>query len=263
VLHGIYGRGRNWTPIARRLAEALDDWRAVLVDLRGHGASPLPPAPHSVTECAKDLARLATHLETPIDAVLGHSFGGKVALQFAAVSPPGLKQVWVIDSTPAPKVPDGTAWQMLEVVRRHAGPFASRQQGVNALTGEGIAESVAAWMATNLGRDGTHYTWRLDVDAMEALLLDFFRTDLWHIIDLPPPGMTIHVVKALDSTLLGDEATARIEDAGRRHGRVQLHRVPGGHWLNTDNPEAIVTLLARELPRRLARAARRAAGGYR
>src|SRR4051812_24710793 len=39
VLHGIYGAGRNWGSIARRLVEARPEWGAVLVDLRMHGQS--------------------------------------------------------------------------------------------------------------------------------------------------------------------------------------------------------------------------------
>src|SRR6201999_468457 len=39
VLHGIFGSGRNWGSIARRLVEARPEWGAVLVDLRLHGQS--------------------------------------------------------------------------------------------------------------------------------------------------------------------------------------------------------------------------------
>jgi hypothetical protein len=84
---------------------------------------------------------------------------------------------------------------------------------------------------------------------MEALLRDFYRLDLWQVIETPPPGLTVHVVKATRSTLLSDRACARIVDASQRHGRVHLHHVDGGHWLNTDNPDAILALLSRGLPR--------------
>ena len=39
-----------------------------------------------------------------------------------------------------------------------------------------------------------------------------------------------------------------MEAAGRASGRVFLHRVPGGHWINTDNPDAVVQLLTDTLP---------------
>lgn len=60
-------------------------WRIVLVDLRNHGKSAeigLPP-PHNLENAAKDLANLvkAEGWDWP-DVVMGHSIGGKVALQF-------------------------------------------------------------------------------------------------------------------------------------------------------------------------------------
>src|SRR5438128_2263010 len=39
-LHGILGRGINLRMIAKRFVEALPEWAAWLVDLRGHGRSP-------------------------------------------------------------------------------------------------------------------------------------------------------------------------------------------------------------------------------
>jgi pimeloyl-ACP methyl ester carboxylesterase len=253
MLHGIYGRGRNWSAIARRLTAVRDDWRAVLVDLRGHGESPVPPGPHTINHAARDVARVALARRHPVSAILGHSFGGKVALAYAAVSPPDLQQLWLIDSTPAPKTPDGTAWTMLGLVRTHRGPFPSRREAANALEEGGIAPDVAAWMATNVGwREGA-YHWRIDVEVMEALLHDFFRQDFWHVIESPPEGVTIHIVKATQSSLLGPEACRRIEAAHSDHGQVHLHRVHGGHWIHTDHPEAVTELLARELPLRTSR----------
>lgn len=248
MLHGIYGRGRNWAALARRLAALRDDWRMVLVDLRGHGESPAFSEPHTVNHAARDVARLAQALGRHVDVVLGHSFGGKVALAYASVAPPGLEQVWLIDSTPAPKIPDGSAWRMLGLARAAPGPFATRRDAAHALELGGIAPAVAAWMASNVAwRDGT-YHWRLDFDLMESLLHDFFRLDYWHVLESPPPGLTVHVVRASESSLLGEEACRRIERAGRDNGQVHLHHVRGGHWIHTDNPEAVTALLAKELP---------------
>jgi len=63
------------------------EWRMVLVDLRNHGRSAgikgFGP-PHSISTAAKDLADLVKARGWPWpDVVLGHSMGGKVALDFA------------------------------------------------------------------------------------------------------------------------------------------------------------------------------------
>ena len=73
LLHGIYGAGRNWGSVARRLVRARPGWSVALVDMRSHGRSPRL-SPHNVDACAGDLRRLEDHLDRPADAVLGHSY---------------------------------------------------------------------------------------------------------------------------------------------------------------------------------------------
>jgi pimeloyl-ACP methyl ester carboxylesterase len=252
LLHGIYGKGRNWAAIARGLIAARPDWAAALVDLRLHGASPAFTPPHTVAACAADVAALldaGPGWPAPAGAVVGHSFGGKVALALLADGPPPhLGQVWVMDSTPAPGEPDGTAWRMLDLVRGLPQHVATRAEAVDGLVAGGIGADVAAWMASNLRRDGDGLAWALDWDAMEALLRDFFVRDLWPVVEAPPPGIDVHIVKATQSSRLSEDACARIEAAGRATGRVHLHRVEGGHWIHADNPEAITALLADALP---------------
>lgn len=249
VLHGIYGRGRNWGAVAGHLTARRPDWACVLLDLRHHGASPRTPPPHTVEAAAADVVASAARRGEAIDAILGHSFGGKVALRVAAARPAALRQVWVIDSTPAAAATGTDAWRLLQVLRALPPRVDSRRAASDAIAAAGFAPALAEWMTTNLARAGDGYVWALDLDAMEAFLEDYARTDLWATIEDPPDGMMIHVVKATGSGVLTPEACGRIETAGRRHGRVQLHRVPGGHWIHTDNPQAIVALLARELPR--------------
>lgn len=248
VLHGIYGAGRNWGSVARRLVRERPDWGAVLVDLRQHGESMGFPGPHTLEAAADDLRALVRHESLTAPAVLGHSFGGKVAMRYAADPVGSLESLWVVDSTPDAGEPTGSAWRMLEVLRRHPGPFPSRGAGVEAVEAEGFPHPVARWMATNLERtDAGRYRWRLDVGDMESLLRDFFRSDTWDVVDSPPEGTTVHVVKARDSSILDEAACERIEAAGRGGEAVRLHRLEGGHWLNADNPGALVALLTREL----------------
>lgn len=251
MLHGIYGRGRNWAAIARLLAVRRPELAVALVDLRLHGDSPAFAPPHTLAACAADVEALIVHPDgwpAPADAVVGHSYGGKVALALLAEAPPAaLSQIWVVDSTPAAGEPDGTAWDMLGIVRGLPPRVASRAEAVAGLVAAGITPDVAAWMATNLRRDGDGLVWGLDWDAMEALLRDFFVRDLWPVVETPPPGVAIHFVKATQSSRLSEDACTRIEAAGRATGRVHLHRVEGGHWVHAENPDAVTALLASAL----------------
>jgi esterase len=248
VLHGIYGSGRNWGTIARRLVEARPEWGVLLVDLRNHGGSQEFSAPHTLEASAADVDALVDHLDFHAAAVLGHSFGGKVALLYASHHADELRQVWVMDSTPAVREPEGSAWRMLEVVRGLPPEFGSRAEAVEGLVRAGYPEGLGQWMAINLEPVDGRYCWRLDLDAVEEMLRDFFRTDLWPVVEAPPPGVELHFVKATRSDTLDSESEARVEVAGRENGRVHLHRLEGGHWINTDNPDGVVALLAEQLP---------------
>lgn len=248
MLHGIYGSGRNWGTIARRLVEARPEWGVLLVDLRNHGGSRGFSGPHTLHAAAADVDRLVSHLDFHAAAVVGHSFGGKVALVYAQHHGDELRQVWLMDSTLTVREPEGSAWAMLELVRGLPQEFASRQEAVAALVGAGLSEGLAQWMAINLEPAEGRYRWRIDFDVMEEMLLDFFRTDLWEVVMHPPAEAEIHIVKASESNSLDDASVARVEMAGTATGRVFLHELEGGHWINTDNPEGVIDLLRSRLP---------------
>ncbi len=251
VLHGIFGAGRNWASVMRRLVRTRPDWGAVLVDLREHGRSLGYPPPHTLAAAATDVEALVRATGLPATGVLGHSFGGKVALLFARehARDAGVRQLWIVDSTPAPvPSPGGAAWAMLGLVRRHPGPFVNRADAVAALEAEGVSNGIAQWMSTNLEAAAAgSLRWRLDLDAMEALLRDFFHADLWDVVEDPPDDVRIRFLKAEASQVLAEPVVERLAEIARRSGRVELHRIAGGHWLNADNPAAVEELLAREL----------------
>lgn len=248
VLHGIFGSGRNWASVIRRFVRAEPDWAARLVDLRQHGDSQGFEPPHTIAAAAADLSHIAEDAFTGPAAILGHSFGGKVALQYAREYGSTLDQVWVIDSTPEARTPDGSAWQMLELLRKLPREYQDRDDLIGQLTGFGLAMPLAQWMATNLEQhDDGRYRWRFDLDALEALLLDFFENDLWDVLEAPPGELQVHMVKARESSVLTHAAVERVETLARQNGRVFLHVIDGGHWVNAENPEALLALMTRYL----------------
>jgi pimeloyl-ACP methyl ester carboxylesterase len=249
VLHGIYGSGRNWGTIARRLVEARPEWGVLLVDLRNHGGSRGFPGPHTLAATAKDVDRLVEHLGIDATAVMGHSFGGKVALVYAAHHGGAgqLRQVWVMDSALSVREPEGSAWRMIEVIRALPSEFASRAEAVEGIARAGYDEALGQWMAINLELVDGVYRWRLDWDVIEEMLRDYFRTDLWETVVRPPGEVEIHIVKATESNSVDDEAVRRVEAAATANPRVHLHQLQGGHWINTDNPQGVLDLLSGSL----------------
>ena len=247
MLHGIYGRGRNWQGIARALVAERPEYACVLVDLPYHGES--GPAMHGDTigGIASDVARWLGEESIRPRALLGHSYGGKVALALSAHLRDAPLQIWVIDSTPEVKAPSGSAWEMLRLIRSLPARFPTREAAVSAIVAGGFTQGVGQWMGTNLSRDGDGFTWRLDFDAMERLLDGFFATDLWPVIEEAPASHEFHFVKASESSAMSENAASRVESIGAP--RAVLHRQSGGHWIHAESPEVITALLADRLPR--------------
>ncbi|MEO5509058.1 MAG: alpha/beta hydrolase [Longimicrobiales bacterium] len=251
VVHGIFGAGRNWASVARRVVRTRPDWGALLIDLREHGGSQDFPGPHTLEAAADDLAALAAATGIQPSAILGHSFGGKVSMMYARrhakAATSKLEQVWIIDSTPAAGTPGGSAHAMLDIVKALPSEFASRDDAIAALQASGVQTDTASWMATNLAESGGVYRWRFRLASLTELLDDFFHHDLWDVVETPPAGVEIHLVKATESSLLSGTSQDRAQ-AAADNVHTFLHEVEGGHWLNADNPDALVELLTTNLP---------------
>jgi 2-succinyl-6-hydroxy-2,4-cyclohexadiene-1-carboxylate synthase len=82
LLHGFTGRNAMWAPFLPMLRRHMS---TIQVDLLGHGRSdsPTDPARHAVERQAADLAAILRRLDAGPVAVLGYSFGARVALALA------------------------------------------------------------------------------------------------------------------------------------------------------------------------------------
>lgn len=248
-LHGILGTGANWRSFARRFVVEAPDVAAVLVDLRLHGRSVGFSPPHDLAACAHDLVALERALAVPVDAVLGHSFGGKVALTYAALRGGDLAQCVVVDSNPGPR-PDGegseTTLEILAALERAPKRVARREELVSALEREGVSASLARWLAMNLAAEPEGgFALRLDLDGVRALLDDYFRVDLWHTLEEPPGRVALHFVLGGLSTVMNEPARARLERARLAHpDRLSITRIDdAGHWVHVDQPEKMTAAL--------------------
>ena len=98
-LHGLFGQGRNWTSVAKGLADRA---RVLLVDLPNHGRSPWTST-FSYRDMADRVADLlGTTGEGEAYAVVGHSMGGKVAMTLTLHQPDLVARLAVVDVSPVP-----------------------------------------------------------------------------------------------------------------------------------------------------------------
>jgi esterase len=249
LTHGIYGAGSNWRSIARKLNERRPEWGVVLVDLRQHGRSEPGEPPHTIAACADDLRALCGELGG-VEAIAGHSFGGKVALALLVDAAPELREMWVLDSSPGPRperAENDVTRRVLAALRALPAQLESRSQFIAALEQRGIPAAIARWLAKNVVREGELLHFALDLDAIEQMIADYDRIDLWPAVERALPHVTLRFVLAGHDSAV-PLADRRKLEALNADGAIDLHVLPGaGHWLHVDDPEGLLALMTRDL----------------
>ena len=260
LIHGILGSRRNLLSFAKRLAQRFPSWQFLLVDLRCHGQTanmPTPPAgANDVTNAAKDVLATLQHLKIYPHSLIGHSFGGKVAMsmvhQFGKQLPRPV-QVWVLDTVP------GDVWceagdhprDTIAYARTIPMPIANRKALVDSLTGAGFTLEGAQWMTTNLtpapGATAGELTWVFDIEGIVAMYQSYEATDLWPMLETQPIGLSVDFVRAERSAFVwADEDVGRI---GAYGGRVH-YLANSSHWVHIDNPDGLLEILAPSFERK-------------
>ncbi|TMQ27928.1 MAG: alpha/beta hydrolase [Deltaproteobacteria bacterium] len=182
LTHGIYGAGSNWRGIARKLNQRRPDWGVALVDLRQHGRSEPGAPPHTLAACADDLRAAAAEIGG-VEAIAGHSFGGKVALAARPRIAP--RQTWVLDASPSRRAadPSSVVMRVLGAMERAPRGWARRDDFIAAIIAEGHDDGLARWLAMSLVPEpsGT-LALRFDFAALRAMLADYHATDLWDVL---------------------------------------------------------------------------------
>ncbi|HEX6515601.1 MAG TPA: 3-oxoadipate enol-lactonase [Nocardioidaceae bacterium] len=103
--HSLGTTSALWDPQVDALAA---EFRVVRFDLRGHGASPVPPGPYTMTELAGDVVALADVLGVERFGYVGLSIGGAVGLTLALEHPRRVGSM-VLCGT-APRFGDPATW---------------------------------------------------------------------------------------------------------------------------------------------------------
>jgi esterase len=96
ILHGLFGSSDNWFSLSKVFAERF---RVFTIDQRNHGQSPHTPE-HNYEVLTKDLEEFVQQhsLQKPI--IIGHSMGGKTAMNFALRNSGNLAKLIVVDIMP-------------------------------------------------------------------------------------------------------------------------------------------------------------------
>jgi len=255
VLHGILGSGGNLRTLARKFLEARPGWQAVLVDLRAHGESLEEDGqPDTLAVATADVAALCRELDAPARAVVGHSFGGKVALGLPALHA-GIAHVVALDSTPGTRVDargSEATVAVVELLEALRGPWPTREDFVREVHERGQTRFLGQWLAMNLeARDGAFH-FRLKLPRIRALLESYFVTDLWPTLEAAAHGRSdtaFHLVIGTRSIVFDHaERVHATQLEGDSHGRVTVDLLDTGHWVHVDDPNGTLRVLLARVP---------------
>ena len=242
IAHGILGSAQNWRGFASRWSKHRPLTRFVLMDLRNHGRSGPADSPNTLDSAARDLWTLGEEVGHP-DVLIGHSFGGKVVLKYLEACPDhSPDQVWLLDSAVGAMDIDPSdvpeVVQVIRQIRQIESPLPSRQALVDQLLKAGFTEGLSRWMTTNLMAVEGGYDWRFHLDGIEPMIMDYFKQDLWHLIELPNFS-DVFVLRAMESDRWTEEIVTRIQDSLAHY--ITLSNA--GHWVHVDNPEGLLRIL--------------------
>jgi esterase len=224
VLHGLFGSGENWVSIGRALADAF---RVYLVDLRNHGRSP-HIANMSYPEMAEDLFEFAEEQKLSRFSLLGHSMGGKTAMQFALQHSERVRRLVVVDIAPRQYAPRHleilTALTSLEL-----NSFQTRTEIEEALAPRIPELAVRRFLLKNLKRDpGGKFRWQMNLAALSK---DYARLnqDLNLAETFEQPALFL---LGGQSDYVGDADWPLIH---RFFPRAEIQSIPeAGHWVHAE-----------------------------
>ena len=163
ILHGLFGSSDNWYSLSKVFA---DYFRVYVVDQRNHGQSPQVDQ-HDYNLLTEDLHDFITahQIEQPI--IIGHSMGGKVAMNFAIKYPNKLSKLIVVDIMPKSyPVHHDAILQGLNAIRLDK--LESRGQADKILSEFVDNAAVRQFLLKNLARDDQQkFEWRINIPVLE------------------------------------------------------------------------------------------------
>jgi len=240
LLHGFLGSGKNLRSLAQRWAERDPSRLFLLPDLTGHGASPPLPPDAGIGTLAADLREtIAAEGLAPPVTLVGHSLGGRVALELAGQDPALVREVVLLDITPGP-IDDrlSASRRALEVLLRAPDEAPDRRSLRQSLIDGGLSPGTADWLVMNVRVEDGRARWTFDRGALDRLQTKISADDLWPVVE--SGQVPVRAIRGGRSGYVRDEDVRRFEGAG-----ASVETLPGaGHDVHVEALDALVSLLA-------------------
>jgi len=233
LLHGLFGSADNWFGVAPKLAEKF---HVFILDLRNHGQSPHHEKMDYPLMAADVEGFFAAH-QLEKASVIGHSMGGKVAMQFALDFPARVKKLVVVDMAPRAykRVHDHIFEALLALDLER---FQTRGEMEEALAPATPSLNLRRFLLKNLGRDPHgKFFWKMNVRGVAENY-----TRLGEVLgaghSYPGPALFIRGGKS-DYITDADETQIR-----QRFPAAKIELIAkANHWVHAEAPEEFVRLV--------------------
>lgn len=236
ALHGVTGHGRRWSALA---TEQLPEARWIAPDLRGHGRSTWSPPWNIESHLEGLIATLDAHARGPV-VVVGHSFGGALALHLAHSFPDRVRGLVLLD----PAI--GLDPELLRTVAEltisspdYADAEEARSEKIHGAWGEVPEALLEAEIAEHLiPLDNGRVNWRLSTPAVVTAWGELARDAV-----LPPARLPTVLVQA--SKVQPPYVTPAFRSALTRHLGDQLIAVDldCDHLVPLARPDEVAELI--------------------
>jgi esterase len=231
ILHGLFGSLDNWWSVSKELAKRF---RVFALDQRNHGRSP-HSGEFDYMRMAGDLHEFMVDHPIESAAVLGHSMGGKTAMQFALLYPQRVSSLIVVDILPGKYLnPDPefirSLWKLVDL----GNPSTLKE--ADRIMGPYIQDTaVRGLFLKNLARnENGYYEWRIN---MRAILKNYEKMSN-EVSGEPFKGPCLFIRGAM-SDHIPDGRWAEVKVL---FPSARMLTIPGaGHWVHADSPKEFVS----------------------
>ncbi|AOA58410.1 alpha/beta fold hydrolase [Acinetobacter larvae] len=227
LIHGLFGSLSNLGVIARALQA---QYHTIQVDVRNHGLS-AHDAAMNYRLMAQDILETLTHLNIDKFSAIGHSMGGKIAMQLAALAGERLEKLVVLDMAPY-------AYTENHHDQIFKGLFAVQQQQphdrkqANHIMAEYIAEPmVCQFLLKSFDRQNGRWLFNLDaLYANYSQILAWQENTAW--------TKTALFLRGENSDYLAATTQASLY---AQFPQAQLYCIANaGHWLHAEQPQLVL-----------------------
>ena len=237
VLHGLFGSLDNWKTQCQQLAE---HFTVHALDLRNHGQSP-HDAKMSYPSMAEDVLQYIKSQPLNQVCLLGHSMGGKVAMELALTHPSTVSKLIVADIAPKPYPPHHN--EIFDALQRiDLATLKSRREADEQLKNRIDRPEVRGFLVKSLYRqDNKQFNWRFNL----PVLIDQYA----HLAAAPShrgpfTGPTLFIKGGTsDYITQGDEKVIHQYFPAAQFKLIQN----AGHWLHAEKPEVFTHIVRKFL----------------